>query len=447
MKDSALLTAMTYLNDEYIAEAAPTAATPMKRIRRRLAMKWTSVAAGFCAAFLLAWHVVIPYIRYLTLPDVPTYDDALYSAGEIASLFGVYDNSGVGTTSYTKVYAPSAEYLGISEIPTDEYIAIYELKEVTTGLNETEFTAFADECLTSVSAAVNISKPAYEVKREEATSYSEARLRAAFGNAQETDYRFSVGQEELGNYFTFRSASSLGKIALNGVPVEVDQTQSDDEIMASLGEVRAQLFSVFDVAFEDVKIVREYNEYSEYGVGHLSIYFYNAADHPLNEYMRLPLSDYICLDFDNFENYSGDVVSKTVLSNVSIKYRQYRTDDVYTVSKRVRMISLEEAERLLYKGYVFGGHSCPICMSQQSEVDFEGYDLVGLTYVFGYDSNTGSENEGIPFYTFYKKIGTSRNGNQTYAMTYVPAVEVSGYEAYFESQRESHRGRVYADTQ
>ena len=61
-----------------------------------------------------------------------------------------------------------------------------------------------------------------------------------------------------------------------------------------------------------------------------------------------------------------------------------------------------------------------------------------MEYMFGYDNKTGRSTEGIPFYAFYKNIGKSENGNTTYAKTYVPAVQVSRYEEYFESQKDNH---------
>ena len=46
----------------------------------------------------------------------------------------------------------------------------------------------------------------------------------------------------------------------------------------------------------------------------------------------------------------------------------------------------------------------------------------------------------IPFYAFYKAIGTSDNGNTIYAKTYVPAIEVSDMDAYFQEQQQYHKG-------
>ena len=157
----------------------------------------------------------------------------------------------------------------------------------------------------------------------------------------------------------------------------------------------------------------------------------------MNKYFFRPGSDFIRLMFDNDSGHEDDSVGGDVLSHVTIHYFQYRTDDVYSVSNQVRMISLEEAEWFLYNGYVFGGHSCPICMSMQSKVDFKDYDFVGFTYMFEYNPLSPSS-EGLPFYEFYKKIGTSPNGNSIYALTYVPAVEVNGYKEYFEKQQKLH---------
>ena len=35
-------------------------------------------------------------------------------------------------------------------------------------------------------------------------------------------------------------------------------------------------------------------------------------------------------------------------------------------------------------------------------------------------------------------VFTKENGNIKYAVTYVPAVEIAGYEEYFESQKKYH---------
>ena len=60
-----------------------------------------------------------------------------------------------------------------------------------------------------------------------------------------------------------------------------------------------------------------------------------------------------------------------------------------------------------------------------------------------YDYETEKNTIGIPFYAFYKEIGTSKNGNTIYAKTYVPAIEISGLEEYFERQKDNHDNSRY----
>ena len=78
-------------------------------------------------------------------------------------------------------------------------------------------------------------------------------------------------------------------------------------------------------------------------------------------------------------------------------------------------------------------------MAEQSKVSFRGYDFVDIEYVFEMDTKTSRPLRGMPFYAFYKKIGRSKNGNSIYAKTYVAAIEVGGYEEYFNSQKDEHK--------
>ena len=78
-------------------------------------------------------------------------------------------------------------------------------------------------------------------------------------------------------------------------------------------------------------------------------------------------------------------------------------------------------------------------MAAQDKISFEGYDYVDMEYVIGYNEETQKPTLAIPFYTFYKNIGTASNGNTIYAKTYVAAIQVRGYQEYFASQKENHR--------
>lgn len=242
------------------------------------------------------------------------------------------------------------------------------------------------------------------------------------------------------------TAAKYGKychcIAYNILYSEEDAEEcvNDTYVLASFEKTKESLFRIFGKEFKNAKIIREYDEYSSHGVTFLRIYFYNENEHELNSILETPVSDHICISFDNSLNWNGDIVSDDILSVADVYYRQNRTkaQNTITETKKLKAISLADAEALLYEGYVFGGHSCPICMAQQNKVDFHNYDFVGFTYLNGYDEN-GKATEYFPFYEFCKKIGTANNGNTIYARTYVPAIELYGYEEYFKGLESEHK--------
>ena len=87
-------------------------------------------------------------------------------------------------------------------------------------------------------------------------------------------------------------------------------------------------------------------------------------------------------------------------------------------------ISLEAAEEMLAKGYVFG------------RKNLTDYDHVSFVYVA--DSDRQGMNLVVPFYVFYKKLDEWQNGSETYAnyaTAYVCAIEIPGLEEYFEKQK------------
>ena len=128
------------------------------------------------------------------------------------------------------------------------------------------------------------------------------------------------------------------------------------------------------------------------------------------------------------------------MTKVSLYQTSQKWNDYYTVYGKAKMLTLEEAEGLLEKGYVFGGHSCPLCMAMQPEVDFSDYTYVDIEYV-----SDRNRKICIPFYAFYKYVGKNEYGVDTYAKTYVPAVQVRGCEKYFESQKDNHNNNRYVD--
>lgn len=415
------------------------AKTGLKTGKKSPKKRWYRLGAlAACFALVISAAILVPMLRKDPLPPIPVWEDAQYSAADIALLFDAAKNDGgIATNAYTKVYVPDPQYLYLDPLPEDNYLGVYQYNPPQKTLNKEEFNAFIDGILPKLASAVNVDIPPYEIK--EWNTYEKG-LRA-YGDIGAYDMTFE--QTETEYWFHLLNLSMYGdrKITLAGEPVQIDQRVSDDEIISSLQPIKNILFDLFDVSFTDVKVVRRFDSYSEHGAGSVSIYFYDEDSHGLNRMQERPVSDRITILFDNTENYADDIVSDSVLTVAGIEYYKSREDvsKTYSLIANAKRISLEDAEALLYNGYVFGGHSCPLCMAAQDKISFEGYDFVDLEYVFGYDSETYQPTTGLPFYAFYKNIGASENGNATYAKTYVPAIEVKDLEAYFQSQKKNHK--------
>lgn len=397
---------------------------------------WISIAAclGLCVALSLS---VAAVVKHLQSTKVPISQEPVYSAEEIGAMFG----TSMGTSFYQKIYVSSAEELQGAPIPEEEYIAVYENNLLDRELDEEELRRFVDGFSDRLSEALGSEMPECTIDNWSETLH----IKELFGYADIGAHKMGIQQTRSRNrFYMFSSRDEEGnfeQIILDGQVVQVDQRQSDEEIIESLSEIKKKLFKIFGVKYKDVKVVRVYDKDSEYGVNALSVYFYNADAHPLNELAEMPVTDYIEIRFDNRKSHVSDIISDGVLTDATIFNIQTRYKDIYQPVVQCRRISLSEAEALLAKGYVFGGHSCPLCMVQQDPVDFTQYDFVGLTYLFEGIKAGGKTTKitAIPFYVFYKYIGDSENGNQSYAMTYVPAIEVSGWDEYFENQMQNHK--------
>lgn len=403
------------------------------RLKRKASKRTLWIRVGALAAcFALIASVVLSVISNI----VPTWNTAHYSASDIAKLFPPgWDGE---TNAYTTQYVPDEKYLYINEIPDSKYLPIYKYGNGAKS-SKKELNKFFNGFITELSKSLSVDVPTYSISKDieddELYMYGEDMGK----------YSISLRQDKISNVFSFYNFygdDNDCEIVLDGETVQIDQRLSDEEILASLESVKNKLFDIFGVSFKDAKIYRRFRS-SHKRVDDIYIYFYNEDAHPLNPYMEygdrfVPVSDYIEISFDNHWNYSGDIVSDDVLLNASIRYYKNR-QDVHTEYKHIanaKRISLEEAEEYLYKGYVFGGHSCPLCMAAQEKISFKEYDFVGIEYI----SNPDDMSEIIPFYAFHKKIGwSSQNGPDNYAKTYVPAIQVSGYEEYFESQAANHR--------
>ena len=398
-----------------------------KKTKRAFKWRWKyALPAG--AAVVLAIAIAIA-----ALPIAPVWYGAHYSAEELAELVnGLYDS--VSTNAYKEICVAGAEYLDIGDLSKKAFLDIYE-RQGDKKSDEKEFRKFIDDILTRLEKAISGGKAQYEVKERAPELEADGDIGGYHlsGRQDADEHRFS-----LSDLFDKNGK----KIVLDGKTVQIDQRQSDEEIIKSLEWVRKRLCDIFGENFKDAKVSRSFNKYNENGAQTIYVYFYNESAHYLNKTQSYPVSDYILISFDNYDNgaKSTEVLSDSVLTDAHIIYRKLRTrvSTEYKTIAKAKTISLKKAEEYLYKGYVFGFHTCPICMEDQEKISFEGYDFVDIEYVFARDHKTNDETIGVPFYAFYKKLGTAKNGNEIYAKTYVAAIEIEGYEEYFEKQRESH---------
>ncbi len=255
------------------------------------------------------------------------------------------------------------------------------------------------------------------------------RLRQNLGGGVE-GYDVSAGCDgALGLYYYVcvepsRRQQGQPELRLGGELVTVDPRQSDAEILASLESIQQKLWDIFDVDFSDARVIR-------YGEEYVDVLFFDEYAHPLNRIKQRPVTDCIELSF-NREDYQGVVSSADERITAKIRYIHYRRN-LYQIIGNGKLLSLEEAEKMLAKGYVFG-KKCSLCEAADSEEGCTHYDYVSFDY-FG-DRDRKGLNLVIPVYAFYKKTGESDGGVTSYNITYVCALEVWGLEAYFEDQKD-----------
>ena len=417
------------LLEEHLAQKEKYA----KANKRRRLIGWASAAC----AVLVALAVGLPWVM---LPF-----GAVYTAEEIGKIFGVSDTP--GTNAYQEVFAPGLEYMNIGTIPKAKVLPVYgymEPYELDASPDRDEFEAFLDAVYPKLARALGGTLPEYEIIADNNSDYLGGEewidwtyLRASNENIG----RCSVSASQTSSEQEVSIHQSIGDgIALDGKAPQIEPDMTDEDILAALDGCRQRLFDIFGVTFADAFVDRIYFADSPAPAG-IQIYYYDEDAHPLNESKAYVASDYIYLSvrFEKKASYGETEEYRGAVAHIAYKQNRVRATKIVPVKHYVKMISLKEAEALLDKGYVFGGHSCSLCMAEQEKVSFENYDFAGFEYLFdSYPQIT----TGIPFYTFYKQIGTAQNGNLIYAKTYVPAIEISGYEEYFEGQEAAHRAEL-----
>lgn len=430
MTEKDLLTAFSEANEDYIEHAA----TALEG-RKKPAGGWRRVALiAACMTLIIA--AILP-IAKVALSPTPVSEIEITLSAEDISLFFNDQTEGL-TQQYGTSFTPDHSYLNLSPITNQEYYPIYQADSKGKTINKKEFECFIQQYIEPLAKATGLSVPDYEIEEKdwELNDSEDSKFYDLYVEANE-DHYFDGAQTSTKQSIGINPKSTAKDIYLDGEPIAVDQTQSNEEIIASLSNIRKKFGKIFGENFTHTKVIRYYNGYSSTGVSNLIVYFYNEADHPLNSLRNTPFSNYVSLYFDNFRNFEGDFVSNDRLTKVDIEYVQMRSEPCKQIGI-AKSMPLQKAEELLAQGYCFMAHACPLCAEQQEAIEFTEYDFVSIKYIFESNSNDSKPLRGVPFYVFYKYIGDASNGNRTYAFTYVPAVEVSGLEEYFQNQIQNH---------
>lgn len=381
-----------------------------------------------CLSLLIAAAVALPLFlrRGEPLPPIPVYEDAPYTAQQIADMVYIGGLNAAPTSTYQTVRVPNSRYLNIGLLPEDEYLDVYQYHASSSPLDEASLRAFADGILPRVASALKVPVPAYELDPTESSD----------------DYlifRFPVGDLEVileqfnhYNYFCFGNPLERKNepLMLNGITIQIEPTMSEEEILRALTPAKELLFEMLGVSMPQASI-----RFDLLSSGIITVYYHDDAKGLCDQRGR-PLGNHIEILFD-FDDYSDDTLESP---RVRISYRRFRDNvtERCTSINRVKRISLADAEALLYNGYVFCIHMCPTCTSKQEKIAFNGYDYVDMEYKFGVDDKTRSPTTAVPFYVFYKRIETTANGHEVYAKAYIPAIEAREYTAYFEAQAALH---------
>lgn len=331
------------------------------------------------------------------------------------------------TTTYKKMYTPDIKYLYINPIPTDKYATIYS-GYYEKDIDKSEAQSLSDKYFPKIDAALGLPSCKYDIDIDtsDISSIKISIHSQDFHNTEFYGIDFSVTNMQNRNIVHFSNFEK--PLSINGETFSININQDDNSIINSLDAFKQKLFKLFNISFDSTKIIRHFgNDYCSY-----TVYLYDSNGHILNNNFGLePYTDFISISFSDYNNMTPD----TYYVN-GVWYWSFRTENKShskPIAKK-EILPLEKAKEYLQKGYVLAMGGCSLCQAEQDPIDFTDYDYVSFEYKGGFNINKLA----IPYYTFYKNIGTSENGNMTFACTYVPAVEVEGYEEYFINKHNNH---------
>ncbi len=411
------------IDPSLILAAAPLEPGEKPQSKKRSSKSGFIGLIAACLCIVLVIGIALPYLKDFISPFNPSYSEPYITAEEVGKIFHPLEyTAGIG--AYEELYVNEVDMSALGTIPKDKHIDIYKLNKSDSAVSKSELEEFEskmmDKLATALGADLNNSS------RSE-TSYSPQKIGSEYylGNYRVQFIQSSANEfdDQPKNYVTITREDSLfhGSIFLNEEAVSVDPTQSEAEIASALEPIRDQLFEIFGCSFENVKVQKIYNPSRPAEAYAARITYYNE----MNIWSQ---GDHIEIEFP--------LLSDRTLYARSISYYEHRAniDSYYYTEAKCELLTLEQAEALLKKGYVFSGHSCHLCNVSENVLSFDEYDYVGFEYRYFVNSD---DPRGIPFYTFYKETKNAQ-GVAIYAKASVCAVEVLGQDEYFQSMEEWH---------
>lgn len=383
MKGEDLLQSMEYIDAALIEEAEYP--TPVKK---KPWLRITAIAA--CLAILIGGILLAPrpYSRF----DL--------SMEQLLEITDEGENIAGDSDRFYRTYVSENPGLSLNPLPTAKTALIFNRNDMKLPESKAELKNWTTPILERMCESLGVSVSDYKEKYDILSNYGVLN--------QSKRFCVEATRRRRGNC----------ELRLNGELVTIDPSLSDEEILASLESIKQKLFAIFDVKFSDAKVVR-------YSLKSVHVIFYDESAHPLNKINRTPFTDRIIISAD-IKDYDGIVSSDDDRITTKIIYRENRIPPYmnYQILGYGKLISLDEAEEKLAKGYVFG------------RKNLTDYDHVSFVYVE--DSDRQGMNLVVPFYVFYKKINEEERGSETYifyATAYVCAIEIPGLEEYFEKQK------------
>jgi len=423
-----LLAAVGEIDESFLEEFESTDLSRLARQSRRKERLRRSVAV---CSLVLSLVLLLTARFPRSIPPVPAYENAYFTAEELISLYasegeyGVPSIGGAGTVNYQTVIVRGAPTWNIDTVKDLETLAVYStLPDSFYPTDKAAFESFVARYRGAIESIIRID------------SDFEIRERSAYGS---DIVEYDTGEKGVSmevyhtRYIISLDIENLESLYPGELPA-ISRFASDDEILEALMPYAKFVLSAWGKAYSDLEIARDYASTDSDCSASVSVRFYDkekAFSHEVDSYMG---GKEECLIFSFYENGSEDT-EKLMLSHIWYREMTEAKKESLEQVAKLRRLPLSEAEALLQNGCFFSGNVCPFCAAENHKaVDFtKGYDEVSLVYRM---SRNGML---IPFYRFYVKTRQDLwSGLREYGYVYVPAVEVSGLSDFFEAKHAGH---------